>query len=309
MGWIKLHRGNADRLALLLRHPRALALLTLLALRARFRAGLDPATGLELKVGEALTGRGDADLIGASPRQYRVCKDQLIKWGFVATSRATKGATWGTVLKIVDSSVYEIVQLDDDHVSGQVNDNLATSKGPPDDHEHRRYRRCRSEEEPPPTTPGELPAGAGPGGGKVDDFKDLAAKLADLEIKNGKKIRHLEAYQAKIVARLISQGGPNQEERQALGLVDKQAAAEITNKNEVLAQMESHILSQKSQAEFLADMEKRRSCGLLSEAAYLRTMKSLGLDPKKSNENEALPEEEDWENIVLSVNDALGGLQ
>lgn len=204
-GWIKLHRKKHERLALLLRHPRALALLTLLALRARFRAGLDPATGLELQIGEALTGRGDADLIGASPRQYRVCKDQLIKWGFVTTSRATKGATWGTVLKIVDTSVYEIVQLDDDHVSGQVNDNLATSKGPPDDHEH---RRCRSEEEPPPPTPSD----GGGGGG----FQEIAHKMIDHEIKNGRKIRNLNKYKAAIEKRLIQQGGPAPQEIDAI---------------------------------------------------------------------------------------------
>lgn len=130
-GWLKLHRNRGEALALLLRHPHALALLTLLATRARYKAGKDPGSGIELQVGEALTGRGDAALIDATPKQYRVCKDQLIRWGFVVTSRATKGATWGTVLKITDTAIYEIVPSVQGHVEGR----LGATWGPTEGHE------------------------------------------------------------------------------------------------------------------------------------------------------------------------------
>lgn len=145
-GWLKLHRDRWEALELLLRHPFALALLTLLAVRARYSAGRDPGSGVELLVGEALTGRGDAAKIGASPKQYRVARDQLIKWGFVAMVRATSRAMWGTALKITDTAIYEIVPLAEGQAEGQE----GAKEGPRRGHESKKIDQI---DHHPPTPP------------------------------------------------------------------------------------------------------------------------------------------------------------
>jgi len=190
-GWLKLHR-RGEALALLLRHPHALSLLTLLATRARFSAGRDPGSGVELQVGEALTGRGDAAAIGATPRQYRVCKDQLIRWGFVTTSMATKGATWGTVLKLTDSAIYEVVPLDKGHLEGQVEGHAGATWGPPGGHESKTVQHI--DPFPPPPQMEE----------EVEEYVWLADQRGRVKNRQGLK-RHI-----------LSRGGLTQDERREL---------------------------------------------------------------------------------------------
>lgn len=81
---------------------------------------------------------------------------------------------------------------------------------------------------PPPRLPqGEPPPAAGGGGEKNWNHKKIAAKLADLEVRNGRKIANIDAYRRKIEARLRDQGGPGPDEKAALGLVD----VDIVTKN------------------------------------------------------------------------------
>lgn len=195
-GWLKLHRGRGEALALLLRHPHALALLTLLATRARFSAGLDPATGIELQVGEALTGRGDAAAIGATPKQYRVCKDQLMKWGFVATSRATKGATWGTVLRLTESAIYEVVPLNKGHQDGRQEGHAGATWGPPEGHEHRTKEHKEQE-----TTPDDEQGG----GGDAQD-KEIQDYILLVLAREAMKADNPGSYREGGLKRLKSQG-------------------------------------------------------------------------------------------------------
>jgi hypothetical protein len=134
-GWIRLHRGEA--LDLLLRHPKAFALLSLIAKRARYKPGRDLISGVELQVGEALTGRGDMVLISSTPKEYRVAKDQLIKWGFMATSKATSGATWGTVVKLTNTCPYEVIPFLEGQEKGKMEGHHGATLGPPEGHEQR----------------------------------------------------------------------------------------------------------------------------------------------------------------------------
>lgn len=165
MSWLKFHRDRMDGLELLLRHPFALALLTMLAARARYSAGRDPGSGVELQVGEALTGRGDSVKIGASPKQYRVARDQLIKWGFVAMVRATSRAMWGTVLKITDTAIYEIVPLVEGQAEGQAEGQVegqgGAKEGPRRGHESKKIDQIDHHHPPPPPGEQEVVAGAG----------------------------------------------------------------------------------------------------------------------------------------------------
>lgn len=191
MSWLKLHRDRWEALELLLRHPIALALLTLLAVRARYSAGRDPGSGVELLVGEALTGRGDAMKIGASPKQYRVARDQLIKWGFVAMVRATSRAMWGTALKITDAGIYEIIPL----VEGQAEGQGRAKEGPRKGHENKKIDQI---DHHPPTPPGEEQVVAGAGHIKeyvrLAEINGQAKNPAGLErhlLKNGLKESHI----------------------------------------------------------------------------------------------------------------------
>lgn len=172
MSWIKLHRNRREALELLLRHPFALALMTLLAVRARYSAGRDPGSGVELLVGEALTGRGDATAIGASPKQYRVARDQLIKWGFVATVRATSRAMWGTALKITDTAIYEIAPLVEGQAEGQAEGQGGAKEGPRKGHESKKIDQI---DHHPPTPLGEQQVVAG-GEEQIREYVLLAAE-------------------------------------------------------------------------------------------------------------------------------------
>jgi hypothetical protein len=138
-GWLKLYRERPG-LDLILRHPHALALLTLVATRARYKSGRDPVSGVELQVGEALTGRGDSEKIGASPKQYRVAREQLIRWGFVTISMATSGATRGTVIKLTNTCIYEVLPI----LSGQQADQLQATPRPPAIHESRKSSKIHN---------------------------------------------------------------------------------------------------------------------------------------------------------------------
>ncbi|MGV1099185.1 hypothetical protein ACUUL3_07195 [Thiovibrio sp. JS02] len=223
-GWLKLHRGRTEALALLLQHPYALALLTLLATRARFSEGRDPASGVELHVGEALTGRGDAAAIGATPKQYRVARDQLIKWGFVAMVGATTRAMWGTALKITDSGIYEIVPIDKGQAEGQAKGQAGAKQGPSRGHESRTVEQI----DLPPPTP------SVPGG--VDDEKtqkisQLTDKIVAEAIKKGREIKNIDRYRERVAENLARQSAQELQkslENQDDGLVVALSEAERT---------------------------------------------------------------------------------
>lgn len=95
--WIKMMR--TDSTVELLKNQKEFSLLANIALRAK---RTDSLSTIGLNAGEVLI-RGCRD-VGMSDRQYRTCKTNLEKWGFT-TSRPTSK---GTVIKIIDSSVFDI---------------------------------------------------------------------------------------------------------------------------------------------------------------------------------------------------------
>ena len=95
--FLKLMVGDA--LDSLLKTPNAMALCTLIAVRAR---GAKCEHGVKLEPGEALV--GDHNTIGCSKRQYRTAKSTLTKAG-IATFKATNK---GTIAKLTDTRVYDI---------------------------------------------------------------------------------------------------------------------------------------------------------------------------------------------------------
>lgn len=94
--FLKLVRGPV--VEQLVRHPKAFALLTLAALRAR-RTGeirLD-----DIKVGEAMM--GDYESCGNTRQEFRTNLERLKEWGFIATRSTNRG----TVVKINNTEVYD----------------------------------------------------------------------------------------------------------------------------------------------------------------------------------------------------------
>ncbi|MHB8149194.1 MAG: hypothetical protein ACYDIB_03430 [Desulfobulbia bacterium] len=140
-------------------------------------------------------------MIAATPKQYRVCKDQLVKWGFVATSKATKGATWGTVLKLTESSIYEVVPLDKGHQEGHQEGHAGATQGPGLGHESRTVEQI--DNHPPTSLLGE-------------QVEELAEKVLISELKKGRKIKNLQGYKNSIAARLEIQGGLSKEEKEEM---------------------------------------------------------------------------------------------
>jgi uncharacterized phage protein (TIGR02220 family) len=111
--YIKLMRSEDT--AELIKHPRELALLTLIAYRAK-RTVCFSALGLE--PGEALI--GDHKSCGLTMRQYRTAKQNLEKWGF-STFKATNR---GTIAKLINTNIYDI----NCEKSDNQGDNRPTSK-------------------------------------------------------------------------------------------------------------------------------------------------------------------------------------
>jgi hypothetical protein len=108
-GFIKFIRS--DDAAELLKHPNELALLALIALRARRRCSSFAA--VELQPGEALV--GDYAACGISRQSYRTALSRLEKWGFLAIRPTTKG----TVAKIIKSTVFDINADESNHQINQ----------------------------------------------------------------------------------------------------------------------------------------------------------------------------------------------
>jgi hypothetical protein len=98
--WIKLIRSY--EVQQLLRDPLAFTLLTVIALRARWRRSGFDVQGLQL--GEALI--GDYSSYGMSRRQYRTRLERLEKWGLITTRRTRHG----TIARLVSSSIFDINQ-------------------------------------------------------------------------------------------------------------------------------------------------------------------------------------------------------
>lgn len=197
-GWLKLHRSRGEALALLLRHPHALALMTLLATRARFSSGRDPLSGVELQVGEALTGRGDAAAIGATHKQYRVARDQLLKWGFVAMVAATTRAMWGTALKITESAIYEIVPLNKGQAEGQAEGQAGAKQGPSRGHESKTIEQNRTIPPLPPLG-GQVEVALNE---KTKRIEHLAEKAVSDAMKKGNEIKNIRNYKKKVAENL-----------------------------------------------------------------------------------------------------------
>ena len=113
-GFVMLYRG--EELNNLIRDPKAFALLTLIALRARY-ANSERLDGL--KIGQALI--GDWEASGLKTRsEYRAALKRLIKKGYVTAvgKRSLKEGKCGTIATITNDSIYSItglIQPSNDH--------------------------------------------------------------------------------------------------------------------------------------------------------------------------------------------------
>lgn len=101
----------------ILRHPKAFALLTLVALRAYKGTGLN-AKGLDR--GQAFI--GDQERCGLTSREYRTAKAQLSKWRLATF----QGTSRGTIATLVPNGIYDISR----EASGRSNDRRPTIRHP-----------------------------------------------------------------------------------------------------------------------------------------------------------------------------------
>jgi hypothetical protein len=99
-GWIKMMRGE-DILELLENAPNAFLLASLIALRARFKPGVNYMNGLDQ--GEAFL--GDHEACGLTEQEYRTAKRQLEKWKFATFTATTKG----TVAKLIGIRLFDVL--------------------------------------------------------------------------------------------------------------------------------------------------------------------------------------------------------
>ena len=90
-----------DMLELIEVSPFAFTLAAIIALRARFKPGFNPITGLNQ--GEAFL--GDHEKYGMSLQQYRTAKKQLAKWGFATFTATSKGTT----AKLTDTRLFDVL--------------------------------------------------------------------------------------------------------------------------------------------------------------------------------------------------------
>lgn len=142
--FIKLNRS--DRLFWLLEaHPNAFLLLSLIALRARRISGHPD--GLE--IGEAYI--GDWKKAGLTQKEYRNAKQKLLDLNLVKISssnrtcqnRATSRATSGTIVKLLDSDIYDI----NPDIKGDLKGDRGATSGRPRGDKEEGIRKNKKEEE------------------------------------------------------------------------------------------------------------------------------------------------------------------
>ena len=102
LGWVKMMRGEPIT-ELIEAAPLAFTLAAIIALRARFKSGVNLMNGTCR--GEALL--GDYKACGMSEQQYRTAKKQLEKWGFATFKATTKGTTG----KLTDTRLFDVLSL------------------------------------------------------------------------------------------------------------------------------------------------------------------------------------------------------
>lgn len=116
-GYVPMMRSHeADEI--IRENPLAFVLMAVIAKRARYREGTD-LRGLEL--GEAWI--GDHSNCGMSMRQYRTAKQQLSKWNFATFKTTNKG----TIARLTDSRVFDVLRWHDRQAERQVNDEPTTT--------------------------------------------------------------------------------------------------------------------------------------------------------------------------------------
>lgn len=133
------------------KHPFAFLLLNLIAERVRCTPG-DPSG---LLVGECFI--GDHDSIGATRGQYRHALkvlESIATIKKVETCRNRKKTTTGTTtvgtkVKLLNSDIWELNYLDNDH----PNDHPTTTEQPPNNHEQERKKDKKEKKEQHPPAP------------------------------------------------------------------------------------------------------------------------------------------------------------
>jgi hypothetical protein len=114
-GWVKLMRSDSVE-DLIAEAPLAFVLAAVIAMRARFKPGLNPVTGLFQ--GEAFL--GDHNRYGMTQQQYRTAKRQLEKFGFAAFRTTNKG----TIAKLTGTRLFEVFNF-------AANKQITTGQQPP----------------------------------------------------------------------------------------------------------------------------------------------------------------------------------
>ncbi len=108
-GWFKAKRSDVG-LELLKANPNALALLYLVAHRARWREGFNV---YALKPGQALI--GDHENAGLTRQQYRTALKLLTNHDFLTIKPTTKG----TVATLINTEVFDVLPREANHQSNQ----------------------------------------------------------------------------------------------------------------------------------------------------------------------------------------------
>ena len=115
-GFIQLKRSVETR-ELLTRDPLAFALLTHIALRARWRSELSTD---DLELGEALI--GDFENYGMTRREYRTRVGRLVKWRKIEIRTTRKG----TIARLISTDVFDINEQSDKNRPSERPSNLTS---------------------------------------------------------------------------------------------------------------------------------------------------------------------------------------
>lgn len=153
-GFIQLNRCEKT-FFLLKNFPNAFLLLTLIALRAR----RTPHPYNEMEIGEAYI--GDWNSCGLTRKEYRTALAYLERQEILlisqtnkkckkrATSEATSRTTRGTIVKLLDSELWNVNFNIDNQSKGHLSGHSRATLGPPRGHKQERKEReeCKEEEE------------------------------------------------------------------------------------------------------------------------------------------------------------------
>lgn len=148
----KCKRSAAAR-ELLRDDPKAFLLLSVIAMRAKYHDG--PNT-LGLQVGECVI--GDDAKYGMTRKERRCALDRLNRAGITASRRATTGARKGTIVKLVNSDIFDINMPNEGPLEGPLE---GPEEGPLQGHSGATNKESKGEEKNTPPKKEEEPPAPG----------------------------------------------------------------------------------------------------------------------------------------------------